>query len=195
MLWFFFFFLSIVEPELGGGAVNYWTVEIQQNVEVLLQELESITVNIPELKLLRQYHGDAVSWISHFNDVHVNIHEREDQENVVDELQCILKQGLLLRIQGLPLGMCRFLFFIFMFKNSYCSLSWCYMGLMSGFFIKQSMSCLLWRLSWRRLIAGKRLWRYSMQVFFSHVMSGYKEFPSVLLSFHLFQLLNNGCYA
>lgn len=79
--------------EILNGPINL------KNVEVLLQELESITVNIPELKLLRQYHGDAVSWISHFNDVHVNIHEREDQENVVDELQCILKQGLLLRIQ------------------------------------------------------------------------------------------------
>lgn len=78
--------------------------EIQQIVELLLQELDSITVNIPELKLLRQYHGEAVSWISHFNDVCVNIHEREDQENVVDELKCILKQGLSLRIQGLSLG-------------------------------------------------------------------------------------------
>ncbi|XP_050266962.1 lysine-specific demethylase JMJ17 isoform X1 [Quercus robur] len=70
-----------------------------KNLEVLLQELNSCTVDIPELKLLRQYHSDAVLWISRFNEVLVNISEREDQHNVVDELNCILKDGASLRIQ------------------------------------------------------------------------------------------------
>ncbi|KAL4603864.1 hypothetical protein ACB092_10G153600 [Castanea dentata] len=70
-----------------------------KNLEVLLQELNSCTVDVPELKLLRQYHSDAVLWISRFNEVLVNISEREDQHNVVDELNCILKDGASLRIQ------------------------------------------------------------------------------------------------
>ena len=79
-----------------------------QNLEVLLQELNSCTVDIPELKLLRQYHNDAVLWISRFNDALVNISEREDQHNVVDELNCILKDGASLRIQGSFIGICNF---------------------------------------------------------------------------------------
>lgn len=69
-------------------------------MELLLQELDKFTVNVPELKLLRQYHADAALWISRFNDILVNIHEREDQHNVVDELNCLLKDGASLRIQG-----------------------------------------------------------------------------------------------
>ncbi|XP_015896152.3 lysine-specific demethylase JMJ17 isoform X2 [Ziziphus jujuba] len=70
-----------------------------KNVESLLQELDNFTVNVPELKLLRQYHADATLWISRFNDILVNIHAREDQHNVVDELNCLLKDGASLRIQ------------------------------------------------------------------------------------------------
>lgn len=69
-------------------------------MESLLQELDNFTVNVPELKLLRQYHADATLWISRFNDILVNIHAREDQHNVVDELNCLLKDGASLRIQG-----------------------------------------------------------------------------------------------
>ena len=79
-----------------------------QNLEVLLQKLNSCTVDVPELKLLRQYHSDAVLWISRFNEVLVNISEREDQHNVVDELNCILKDGASLRIQGSFIGICKF---------------------------------------------------------------------------------------
>lgn len=79
-----------------------------QNLEVLLQELNSCTVDVPELKLLRQYHSDAVLWIARFNEVLVNISEREDQHNVVDELNCILKDGASLRIQGSFIGICKF---------------------------------------------------------------------------------------
>ncbi|KAE8055327.1 hypothetical protein FH972_012174 [Carpinus fangiana] len=76
-----------------------------KNLEVLLQELNGCTVNIPELKLLRQYHTDAHLWISRFNDVLVNINEREDYHNV-DELNSIVTRGGSLRIQvdELPLA-------------------------------------------------------------------------------------------
>ncbi|KAG6685054.1 hypothetical protein I3843_12G093300 [Carya illinoinensis] len=70
-----------------------------KNLELLLQELNGCTVNIPELKLLTQYHIDAVTWISRFNDVCLNINEREDHHNVVDELSSILEDGASLRIQ------------------------------------------------------------------------------------------------
>lgn len=66
---------------------------------MLLQELNGCTVNIPELKLLRQYHTDALLWISRFNDVLVNINEQEDYHNV-DELNSIVTDGGSLRIQG-----------------------------------------------------------------------------------------------
>ncbi|KAK9276591.1 hypothetical protein L1049_006126 [Liquidambar formosana] len=70
-----------------------------KNLDVLLEELDGFPVNILELKLLRQYHCDANLWISHFKDVLINIHEREDQGNVVDELNRILKDAELLKIQ------------------------------------------------------------------------------------------------
>ncbi|XP_021895289.1 lysine-specific demethylase 5D-like [Carica papaya] len=69
-----------------------------KDVELLLLELDGFTVNIPELKLLKQYHNDTLSWISRFNNILVNVHEREDQENVVDELSCLIKDGTSLRI-------------------------------------------------------------------------------------------------
>ncbi|KAK2664046.1 hypothetical protein Ddye_002620 [Dipteronia dyeriana] len=70
-----------------------------KNAEAVLQELDGFTVNVPELMLLKQYHSDAVSWISRFSNIMVNIHERRDQHNVVDELDCILKDGGSLRVQ------------------------------------------------------------------------------------------------
>ncbi|KAJ0048148.1 hypothetical protein Pint_15199 [Pistacia integerrima] len=70
-----------------------------KNAEVLLQELDGFTVDAPELKLLKQYHREVVSWISRFNNIVLNIHERKDQQNVIDELNCILKDGASLRIQ------------------------------------------------------------------------------------------------
>ena len=73
-----------------------------QNVQVFLQEMDNFIVNVPELKLLRQYHADAVLWISRFKNILLNICEREDQHNVVAELESILKDGESLRIQGLP---------------------------------------------------------------------------------------------
>lgn len=63
--------------------------------------MDNFTVNVPELKLLRQYHADAVSWKSRFNNILLNICEQEHQHNVVAELDCILKDGASLRIQGL----------------------------------------------------------------------------------------------
>ncbi|KAJ6703596.1 LYSINE-SPECIFIC DEMETHYLASE [Salix viminalis] len=70
-----------------------------KNVEVLLQEFKNFTVNIPELMVLKQCHIDAVSWISRCNDVLVHLHSREDQDKVVNELNCLLKDGASLRIQ------------------------------------------------------------------------------------------------
>ncbi|XP_057511416.1 lysine-specific demethylase JMJ17-like [Actinidia eriantha] len=70
-----------------------------KELEALFQEWGDFTVEVPQLKLLRQYQSDAISWISRCNDVLINIHEREDQENVVNELSCIQRDGALLKIQ------------------------------------------------------------------------------------------------
>ncbi|XP_010255404.1 PREDICTED: lysine-specific demethylase 5B isoform X2 [Nelumbo nucifera] len=70
-----------------------------KELEVLLQELNHFSICVPELKLLRQYHNDAVTWISHFHDFIVNARGREDQKCVVQELTCILEAGKLLRVQ------------------------------------------------------------------------------------------------
>ncbi|XP_077241841.1 transcription factor jumonji (jmjC) domain-containing protein [Tasmannia lanceolata] len=69
-----------------------------KELDVLLQDADSFTVSIPELKLLRQYHCDTLSWICSFRDVISHIQEREDYSNVVKELTCILKAGKLLRV-------------------------------------------------------------------------------------------------
>ncbi|XP_028088427.1 lysine-specific demethylase 5A isoform X1 [Camellia sinensis] len=79
--------------EMLKGSLNL------KKLEALFQELDDFTVNVPQLRLLRQYHSDAISWISHCNDVLLNIHEREDQENVVNELTCIQRDGTLLKVQ------------------------------------------------------------------------------------------------
>lgn len=95
---------------------TFLTNNFFQTIEVLLQELNGCTVNIPELKLLRQYHTDALLWISRFNDVLVNINEREDYHNVVDELNIIVTDGGSLTIQGsLLMTYATFLFYCFLF--------------------------------------------------------------------------------
>ncbi|KAJ0811132.1 putative transcription factor & chromatin remodeling JmjC-ARID family [Helianthus annuus] len=70
-----------------------------KNLEVLIQEYDGFTVNVPELKLLKRYLSDAFDWISHFNNILKDVHEREDQENVVNELICLEKDGSLLKVQ------------------------------------------------------------------------------------------------
>lgn len=79
--------------EMLKGSINL------EKLEALFQEWDGFTINIPELKLLKQYHSDAISWISRLNDVLMNIHEREDQENVVSELSSIQSDGESLKIQ------------------------------------------------------------------------------------------------
>ncbi|KAI3710834.1 hypothetical protein L2E82_40628 [Cichorium intybus] len=79
--------------EMLSGSISL------KNLQVLVQEYDGFTVNVPELKLLRQYQSDAFCWISRFNKILKNVHEREDQENVVDELICLEKDGSLLKVQ------------------------------------------------------------------------------------------------
>lgn len=67
---------------------------------MVLSEWEDFIVNIPELELLRKYYSDTISWISRVHLVLMNIQDREDQDNVVDELMCLQQEGLLLQIQG-----------------------------------------------------------------------------------------------
>lgn len=70
-----------------------------KKVELFLKEWDGFTVNIQELNLLKQYYSDAISWVSHVNRVLVNVHEREDQENVIDELTKLHRDGSLMKIQ------------------------------------------------------------------------------------------------
>ncbi|XVF13135.1 hypothetical protein REPUB_Repub08aG0182000 [Reevesia pubescens] len=70
-----------------------------KDVEVLLQEMESFSVDIPELRLLKQYQNDASFWIARFNDIMTNVHQRKGQQNVIDELNRILEDGQSLKIQ------------------------------------------------------------------------------------------------
>ncbi|KAF5175251.1 Lysine-specific demethylase 5b [Thalictrum thalictroides] len=72
---------------------------ILKELEILLNDADSFLVNIPELKLLGQHHSDAVSWISCFHKVVESIQERDDQESIVQELTCILKDGQALRVK------------------------------------------------------------------------------------------------
>ncbi|KAH6777584.1 transcription factor jumonji domain-containing protein [Perilla frutescens var. frutescens] len=72
-----------------------------KEIKQFLGEWEDFTVIVPELELLRKYYSDTISWISRFDLVLMNVQEREDQDNIVDELTCIQKDGLLLKIQGM----------------------------------------------------------------------------------------------
>ncbi|XP_024995655.1 uncharacterized protein LOC112528803 isoform X4 [Cynara cardunculus var. scolymus] len=91
----------ISEKSPGVIEVDILNSLKSENLEVLIQEYDGFTVDVPELTLLRQYQHDAFDWISRYNDVVKNIHEREDQENVVDELICLEKDGSLLKVQCL----------------------------------------------------------------------------------------------
>ncbi|KAL9242822.1 hypothetical protein vseg_016785 [Gypsophila vaccaria] len=70
-----------------------------EKLEVLVDEFAGFVVNIPELKLLCQYHSDTISWISRLKHALLNVHAREDHESVVEDLRCIQKDGLQLRVE------------------------------------------------------------------------------------------------
>jgi histone demethylase JARID1 len=76
-----------------------------ENVEELLHEFDSFSINVPELNILRQYHVDTLSWISRFNDVMVDVREGKDQRKLISDLSSLLRDGASLGIQveGLPL--------------------------------------------------------------------------------------------
>ncbi|CAH2048157.1 unnamed protein product [Thlaspi arvense] len=79
-----------------------------KNVEDLVHEFDSFSVNIPELNILRQYHVDTLSWISRFNDTMVDVREGKDQRKLIRDLSSLLQDGASLAIQvseiveGLP---------------------------------------------------------------------------------------------
>ncbi|KAH0857217.1 hypothetical protein HID58_085478, partial [Brassica napus] len=73
-----------------------------KNVEELLHEFDGfISINIPELNILRQYHVEALSWISRFNDTMVDVREGKDQQKLISDLSSLLHDGASLGIQGL----------------------------------------------------------------------------------------------
>ncbi|XP_027080412.2 lysine-specific demethylase JMJ17-like [Coffea arabica] len=76
-----------------------------KELQLLIEGYDDFTFDIPELTLLRCYHHDAMSWKSRANQVLANIDCREDQENVVDELTSIQRDGVSLkvRVEELPL--------------------------------------------------------------------------------------------
>ncbi|XP_058076312.1 lysine-specific demethylase JMJ17-like [Magnolia sinica] len=104
--------LSVQLPEMDMLSVLLSQIELWQvrcneflrgpitlkELEVVLQDADNFTVNIPELKLLRQYHSDALSWIHRFHESLVNIQDREDYNLIVEELTSILEAGELLRV-------------------------------------------------------------------------------------------------
>ncbi|KAK1289188.1 putative lysine-specific demethylase JMJ14 [Acorus calamus] len=79
--------------EFFKGPIN------MKELEVFLQDVDNLTFSIPELKLLRQYHCDALSWSARVHDVIISINDREDHENIVQELTCLFKEGESLRVQ------------------------------------------------------------------------------------------------
>lgn len=87
----------ITSPEM----VSLFTL---QKLELLIKEFGELVVSIPEFKLLQQYHVDTVSWISRFNNVLLKTNEQEHEENVVEELRRIQKDGSGLRVQGQHFG-------------------------------------------------------------------------------------------
>ncbi|CAH9137395.1 unnamed protein product [Cuscuta epithymum] len=70
-----------------------------KELELLVNEWAAFTVNILELELLKQYHKDALSWVSRAKKILVNISDWEDQELVVDELICLQRDSSCLKVQ------------------------------------------------------------------------------------------------
>ncbi|XP_010418373.1 PREDICTED: lysine-specific demethylase 5A-like isoform X1 [Camelina sativa] len=80
-----------------------------KDVEEVLHEFDSFSVNIPELNILRQCRVDTLSWISRYNDVMADVREGKDQRELIRDLSSLLKDGSSLGVQvseiveGLPL--------------------------------------------------------------------------------------------
>ncbi|KAJ4877103.1 transcription factor jumonji (jmjC) domain-containing protein [Raphanus sativus] len=77
-----------------------------KNVEDLVHEFDGLcSINIRELNILRQYHVDALSWISRFDDTMADVREGKDQRKLISDLSSLLQDGASLGIQveGLPL--------------------------------------------------------------------------------------------
>lgn len=73
-----------------------------QNVEDLVHEFDGLcSINIRELNILRQYHVDALSWISRFDDTMADVREGKDQRKLISDLSSLLQDGASLGIQGL----------------------------------------------------------------------------------------------
>ncbi|CAI9094044.1 OLC1v1029693C1 [Oldenlandia corymbosa var. corymbosa] len=70
-----------------------------QKLQLHIREYNRFTVDVPELKLLREHYHDAISWKSRVNHILANINCREDQENVVNELTSIQSDGLSLKVE------------------------------------------------------------------------------------------------
>ncbi|KAL8141640.1 hypothetical protein V2J09_014672 [Rumex salicifolius] len=70
-----------------------------KELKELIDNYQSLSVDIPELKLLREYYSDAISWNSRFDNVMSNVEGREDVETVVNELSNLQKDGSLLKVQ------------------------------------------------------------------------------------------------
>ncbi|PKA59391.1 putative lysine-specific demethylase JMJ14 [Apostasia shenzhenica] len=70
-----------------------------QELECFLKDTDKLTVRIPELEQLRQFHSDASSWIHNFHYFLDNMHCREDHDNIVRELYGILNAGKLMKVQ------------------------------------------------------------------------------------------------
>ncbi|KAL5994353.1 hypothetical protein ACLOJK_024402 [Asimina triloba] len=69
-----------------------------KDLEIFLKNADNFNVSIPELKLLKEYHSDALSWVSRFEEAIENIQDRKDYNSLVEELTCILEAGESLRL-------------------------------------------------------------------------------------------------
>ncbi|KAI4303519.1 hypothetical protein MLD38_039134 [Melastoma candidum] len=71
-----------------------------EDVERFLQQMDGFTVDVPELKLLKQYRLQTISWISRYKSIWSHIYERDNYHILADELSTLLEDGMSLEIEG-----------------------------------------------------------------------------------------------
>ncbi len=63
--------------------------------------VDGANFSIPELNILMQRYSGACSWVNHANNIVGKLLERNDYDNIVEELTGILKDGESLGVKGM----------------------------------------------------------------------------------------------
>ncbi|GJW80684.1 lysine-specific demethylase 5D isoform X1 [Tanacetum coccineum] len=91
---------QVISPRLSiRGSIKEDASNGNTNVKINGWVISKSERLIFKVETFGQFQSDAFDWLSRFNEIVKNAHDREDQENVVNELVFLEKDGSLLKVQ------------------------------------------------------------------------------------------------